>query len=87
MSKYSEIENTLDELLVDLKTILTLAEMAEIQHFVDAGEYGLAFETLCGILIEEKKGPSEKAITLIHTLGTRMEIAHEYWSGINHKAL
>jgi hypothetical protein len=49
------IDSMLSELLISLTPVFSPAEQAEVQQFADASEYGLALETLCGILTEEHK--------------------------------
>jgi hypothetical protein len=51
---YKKLEADLNQLLDDLKGVLSQEELAEIKEFVDHGEYGVAFEELCGIA--EKQG-------------------------------
>ena len=38
-----------------LSQALTTAESAEVQMFLNVGEYGVALETLCGIIVEGDK--------------------------------
>jgi hypothetical protein len=42
-------------LLSRLRLQLSRTEAAEVQEFLDAGEFGLALETLSAILVEEHK--------------------------------
>ena len=49
---YRKLESDLKELL-GLMSNFTDHEVMEVEHFLNVGEYGLAFETLCGIVKEE----------------------------------
>ena len=48
-------------------------------YFVEHGEYGVALETLSGIIGEEGKRISFEAYEQIHGLGERMEMEPEVW--------
>jgi hypothetical protein len=55
MHNYTLLETKLNALLASLREDFTPAEMSEVREFIDAGEYGLALETICGIIAEEQK--------------------------------
>lgn len=67
-------------ILSSLGLLLSEAELEEAQHFIDVGEYGLAFETLCGIIDEEQKMLPLTAYYLIDDLGKQMEIDPAIWA-------
>lgn len=46
-NEYRKIETTLDLLLMALPDSFSESESIEVQEFIDAGEYGIALETLC----------------------------------------
>lgn len=50
------------------------AEIAEVQSYLDAGEYGLAFETFVSIAVEENKPVSENALSIAGDLAERMDV-------------
>ncbi len=52
---YRLLEESLQILIGALPIGWTEADRAEVQHFIDVGEYGLALETLAGIAIEEDR--------------------------------
>ncbi len=54
------MEESLQALVKALPAGWTEADRAEVQHFIDVGEYGLALETLAGIAVEEDR-PFDKA--------------------------
>src|SRR5258706_12269397 len=55
MSNFDEIESLLSRLLMAEAPVLSDAERAEVQRFIDVGEYGLDLETAAAIDSEEKK--------------------------------
>lgn len=50
---YRELEIQLESIVGDLSGIISESEVSEVKHFVEVGEYGLALETLGGIITEE----------------------------------
>ena len=80
MYDYRLIEEQLQTILSSLGLLLSEAELEEAQHFIDVGEYGLAFETLCGIIDEEQKMLPLTVYYLIADLGTQMEIDPAIWA-------
>lgn len=79
MYDYLQIENKLKKVLLWLEIVLSRAEKAEVDDFINVGEYGLAFETLCFILQEKKKPISTEVYELLQDLGRQMLIEAEIW--------
>lgn len=65
-----------------LKNILTPDEVKEVRHFIDHDEYGLAFETLCGILRQEAKPVSQDVYVLLKASALEMGIEPDFLMGI-----
>lgn len=61
--RYRPVVEQLDALVGELDSVLTAPELAEVQHFIDVNEFGLALETACDILHEEHRSiaPAIKA--------------------------
>ena len=57
-----------------LSQALTTAESAEVQMFLDVGEYGVALETLCGIIVEEDKTIPWEAYERMSRLFDKMDL-------------
>lgn len=72
------LEDDLCELLGSM-TKFTHEETAEVEQFLDAGEYGLAFETLCGIAKEENKPVPNEFRSIVRMLAEQMEIDPIWW--------
>ena len=70
---YKRLEADLKEILGAMCTF-TPSEIAEMEQFLFAGEYGLAFETLCGIANEENKPVPTELRPKIRKLAEQMEI-------------
>lgn len=71
---YQSIENLLLRLLDLLLEIFTDSEKNEVQDFIDAGEYGLALETLVDIVIEENKQIPGGSMSLVCELADVMQL-------------
>ena len=69
---YRYIEELLLRLLGLLLEIFTDSEICEVRDFIDAGEYGLALETLVDIVIEENKLVSKESLALVCELADVM---------------
>ena len=77
MFNFELIESLLCSLLKATVGGLSDAERAEVQQFIDVGEYGLALETTVDIYAEEKKIPSTDVMSLIEQLAISMGMAPE----------
>jgi hypothetical protein len=70
---FLDIERRLYTVLDALADVLLPAERQLVIHFIEVREYGLALETLCAILMEEKKRFSEgvfvQLVELAETMG------------------
>lgn len=71
---YQSIENMLLRLLGLLFEVFTDSEKSEVQDFIDAGEYGLALETLVDIVIEENKRIPRESLALVCELADVMQL-------------
>lgn len=81
---YRKLESDLKELL-GLMIDFTDHEVSEVEHFLNVGEYGLAFETLCAIVKEEGRTVSTDNLAIIQELAERMEIDSSWWFDIVQK--
>ncbi|TXT29793.1 MAG: hypothetical protein FD131_2259 [Rhodocyclaceae bacterium] len=77
MSNFDVIESLFSELAIAAGSELSESERAEIQSFIDVGEYGVALETAVDIYAEEKKIPSAEVVTLIEKLALEMSMEPE----------
>lgn len=77
MSNFDEIEILLSQLLKAAAPVLSVTELAEVQKFVDVGEYGLALETAAAIYSEEEKVATADVVSLIERLAAAMSMEPE----------
>ena len=71
---YLSIKKLLLRLLSLLLEIFTDSEKGEVQDFIDAGEYGLALETLVDIVVEEDKQIPCESLALVCELADVMQL-------------
>ena len=76
---YQQMESGIKRLLVHLGDVLGEEEKGEVTQFVDAGEYGVALETLCDILVEKECTVSQSVLREIEDLGLAMEMVSDCW--------
>lgn len=74
MSKFDEIELLFVKLMDATRSILSESECAEIQDYVDVGEYGLALRTAVAIFAEENKEASIEVRITIANLAKAMKV-------------
>lgn len=80
MYDYPLLEERLGSLLSSDAGHLTADEKREVRDFIEVGEYGLAYETLCDIITEGNKTISSDTYDRLAALGRRMEFAEDVWS-------
>ena len=80
-SDLSGLEDELRQLVRGIASF-TPAERAEVEQFLGAGEYGVAFETICGVVKEEGRPVPDGLRPVIRQLAQRMEIDPDWWSEI-----
>jgi transcription elongation GreA/GreB family factor len=74
MPNFELIESMFSKFLIASSSELSDSERAEIQEFVDVGEYGLALETAADIYAEEKKTLTADVALLMEKLALAMSM-------------
>jgi hypothetical protein len=74
MSNFDEIEAMLSQLLVASTPTLSDARRAQVQEFIDVGEYGLALETVVYGYSETKKIATAEVVGLVERLIAAMSM-------------
>lgn len=74
MVDYKFIEKLLLRMLSLLVGVFSKSEADEVQEFIDAGEYGLALETLIDIIHEESKSIPQEVVELAKQTAVTMEL-------------
>jgi hypothetical protein len=79
---YQNLETELRRILDALKGVFTGSQCEEVESFLRAGEYGVAFETLCGIAVEEHHAIPIELRPVIRSLAQEMGIDPDCWEAI-----
>ena len=77
---YETLAKDLLSVMADVSSLLEPVEVEEVQMYLDAGEFGLAFETLCAVLKRKQKPVSAATYVAISDLGERMDMEPSYWT-------
>ena len=79
MQDFSTVESLFNRIFVALHDVFSASEMAEVREFFDAGEYGLALDTVIDIFVEGRKTAKNDVIALTEALAVALELpAAEY---------
>jgi len=79
---YGRLETDLLDVLALLEDQFDEEEGKEVRVFIEAGEYGVAFETICSIIKEEGKSIPVLVANRLEDLGGRLGIEPDYWRDI-----
>jgi len=82
MNDFKKLENDILAILAALQDTLDDAETKEVRDFVEPGEYGVAFETLCSILGDKHAQISPTLVDKLTEVGRRMGIDEETWRDV-----
>lgn len=81
MNQYATLHADLEQRIAGLLSILandlTPDEQREVLEFLDATEYGLALETLSGILVEENKRIDARVLYEFDEISSAMKLRDE----------
>ena len=79
MFDYKIVVKKLNEVLAQLKEILSDTQIEFLQSYINAGEWNLALEILCDILIEEEIPINLKGYELLQEVGNILNMERETW--------
>jgi len=79
MFDYKIVVNKLNEVLVQLKEVFSDTQIEFLQSYINAGEWNLALEILCDILIEEEIPIDLKSYELLQEVGNILNMERETW--------
>ena len=79
MFDYKIVVKKLNEVLAQLKEVFSGAQIEFLQSYINAGEWNLALETLCDILIQEEIPIDLKAYELLQEVGNILNMERETW--------
>ena len=72
MLNFEKVEELFQDLIDEAYSVLTVSEVAEVQEYIDVGEYGLALSTAVAIYVEEHKIASARTLDLVSRLSLEM---------------
>lgn len=76
---WGEVAVELNALLAETASDLPQQDRENVAGFIDVGEFGVAFETLCTQMYEYDVLPSPDARARLAALGRRLELDPSYW--------
>ena len=79
MFDYKVVENKLNQALALVSDILSDNQREFIQSYIKAGEWNLALETLCDLLIEGELPVNLKTYNLLEEAGTALNMDGQTW--------
>jgi len=79
MFDYKIVVKKLNEVLAKLKESLSDTQIEFLQSYINAGEWNLALETLCDILIEEEIPIDSRGYELLQEVGNTLSMEKETW--------
>ncbi|MBD2546824.1 MafI family immunity protein [Planktothricoides raciborskii] len=79
MFDYKIVENKLNQALALVNDILSDNQTESIQSYIKAGEWNLAVETLCDILISDELPVNLKTYNLLEEAGVVLNMDRETW--------
>lgn len=79
MFDYKIVVKKLNEVLAQLKEILSETQIEFLQSYINAGEWNLALEILCDILIEEEIPIDSRGYELLQEVGNTLSMEKETW--------
>lgn len=79
MFEYKIVVNKLNEVLTQLKEVLSDTQIEFLHSYINAGEWNLALEILCDILIEEEIPIDLKSYELLQEVGNILNMERETW--------
>jgi hypothetical protein len=76
------VANKLNEALSLVGEVLSKTQREDISMFINAGEWGLALETLCEFLYEEELSITLKAYELLKEVGSLLKLNSSLWENL-----
>jgi len=79
---YYILEKDLSYIFEQIQDNICRDDFNEIKEYIDVGEYGLAFETMCEIISEERIRISKPTFQRIEHAGRMMRFDHALWLSV-----
>jgi plasmid maintenance system antidote protein VapI len=84
MYDYNFLDKQLNALISSMIDSLSQDEISELRELLDAGEYGVAYETLCSIIVERNKLITKQMYAQLIELGQKMQMTEDTWLKLQH---
>ena len=81
-SYYKSLEAELLNIKNALANCIPAQNQQQFSEFINAGEYGLAFEEITGSIIDEQHTISRELFNQIASLADKMQISDAHWKPI-----
>jgi hypothetical protein len=79
MFDYKIVVSKLNEVLAQIKEVFSDTQIEFLQSYINAGEWNLALEILCDILIEEEIPIDLKSYELLQEVGNILNMERQTW--------
>ena len=79
LSDWADIESELTAVLANVADELPAQDQENVASLVGAGEFGIAFETLCTQLYEYDVTPTPDDLARLAAVGRRLELDPSTW--------
>jgi hypothetical protein len=76
---YQTLEKDLFGLMADVGAVFEPDAAQEVQMYLDAGEFALALEAMCAVLMREQQPVSAATYVKTSALGERLGVAPDCW--------
>lgn len=76
---YQTLERDLLSVMADVGAVFEPDAAQEVQMYLDAGEFGLALETICAVLKRKQKPVSGATYAKLSDVGNRMDVDPACW--------
>ena len=81
---YRKLDHALSALIEGLKSTYPNSDWSEVLEFIDHGEYGLAFESLCDEVRQRRAKLSSAEFTSLYELCSMMGLDESVLNEIDH---
>ncbi len=79
-SHYIRLRDSLFEITRQVEPIFTETEKSEVFEYINVGEYGLAFDAICSIVLEKNRTVTREVYDRLNEVGNAMELNPSTWT-------
>lgn len=81
------VANKLNEVVSIVGEVFSKTQKEDIIMFINAGEWGLALETMCEFLYEEELPITLKAYRLVEEVGSLLKLNSNLWKNLKNQII